>query len=63
MKPTAAELAGMTTNERLVVSGKTDEFDRARVSRDVQAIRAILKSLDVDDHSIAVIIRDACPPM
>jgi hypothetical protein len=63
MSLTPTQLAGMTTNERLFASGKLDDFDRAVAGRDIQSIRAILKSVNVDNRSIAAIISQMCPPM
>lgn len=48
---------GMTVNERLVVSGKIEEFDIAVSLSDEKKVAEILKGLLVDDNSISDIIK------
>ena len=47
----------MTVNERLVVSGKIEEFDIAVSLSDEKKVAEILKGLLVDDNSISDIIK------
>jgi hypothetical protein len=47
---------GMTVNERLFASGKTEEFDQAVLTRDVNKLKEILKEIGVDDLSIQAIL-------
>lgn len=54
--PRREELIGMTTNERLFVSGLMGDFDTAMETRDAAKIRAILRELFVDERSIQMII-------
>ncbi len=46
----------MTVNERLYVSGKMDEFDKAVELKDVKLIKAILKSVELNEASIKPIL-------
>lgn len=48
--------AGMTVNERLYVSGLTDEFDKAVKERDVERIRSILSNVELTEESIKPIL-------
>jgi hypothetical protein len=50
--------AGMTVNERLVVSGLIDQFDKARKSKDRNKIIEILRKVGLDERSIAGILKD-----
>ena len=45
----SAPLAGMTLNERLVVRGLFDRFDKVRAAGDRDALRAILIEVEVSD--------------
>lgn len=47
---------GMTVNERLFVSGLTDEFDKSKISDKTKA-KQILRSLQVDEPSIEIIVK------
>lgn len=47
---------GMTVNERLFVSGLMDEFDKSKISDKTRA-KQILRSLQVDEPSIELIIK------
>lgn len=47
---------GMTVNERLFVSGLIDEFDKSKFSDKAKA-KQILRSLQVDEPSIEVIVK------
>lgn len=51
-------LEGMTTNERLVLSGKMHDFDIAVGKGDARRIRSILEELRVDEESILIILND-----
>lgn len=46
---------GMTVNERLFVSGLIDDFDKSKISDKTKA-KQILRSLQVDEPSIELII-------
>jgi hypothetical protein len=50
--------AGMTVNERLHVSGKLNEYDKAVASKNAGKVKHILKELEVDDGSIKAILED-----
>jgi len=50
------EVAGMTVNERLFLSGLLDEFDNAKTNNKERA-RHILRELHVDEPSINTIIQ------
>jgi len=58
VKTKRSELAAMTTNERLCVTGKMIEFENALANKDAKQVRLILHSVDVDEVSIDMIIRD-----
>ena len=47
---------GMTVNERLFVSGFIDEFDTSKIS-DKSRAKQILRSLQVDEPSIELIVK------
>lgn len=47
---------GMTVNERLFVSGLLDEFDKSKISDKTKA-KEILRSLQVDEPSIELILK------
>ena len=46
------DYGGMTVNERLYVSGKSKEYDKALKERDIPTLRKIFKSVDLPDISI-----------
>jgi hypothetical protein len=52
MMSTIDKDTGMTVNERLFASSKTEEFDQAVLTRDVNKLKEILKEIGVDDSSI-----------
>ena len=54
---TELEAAGMTVNERLVVSGLMPAFDQAIARGDEPSIREILASVFLDPNSIDSIVR------
>jgi len=43
------DLAGMTLNERLWVTGLSDEFERARKRRDRERVVELLREVEVTD--------------
>lgn len=43
---------GMTVNERLYESGQINEFDKAVHDKDIERVKAILKSVELNDVSI-----------
>jgi hypothetical protein len=47
---------GMTVNERLHAFSLTEAYDRAVEARDVDGVRSLLKTVHVDDDSIAGIL-------
>ncbi len=47
----------MTVNERLFVSGKLKEFDRAAAARDQKTMKEILLSLEVSASDVDRIIK------
>ena len=47
---------GMTVNERLVISGLVDEFDKSKISDKTKA-KQILRSLQVDEPSLELILK------
>lgn len=47
---------GMTVNERLYVSEKMDEFDKAVAEKDVKKIISILRSVELGDENIKAIL-------
>ena len=47
-----SDLKGMTVNERLVVCGLIDEFDRARPQWDVQALRSIFSEIGLAGYDL-----------
>lgn len=49
--------AGMTLNERLVLSGRLDEWDAALQRRDRTRLIAILTALDVGDQAGSIVDR------
>ncbi len=51
-------LSGMSVNERLFVCGLLDDFDNAVRDRDLGRLREILKSVNVDELSISMIISE-----
>jgi hypothetical protein len=51
-----AKYDGMTVNERLYLSGLMDEFDKAVEARNVDAVRTILRKLELDEESIRPIL-------
>lgn len=55
-KLTKYQLSGMTVNERLVVSGVLEEFDKAK-KQDKNRVAYILKELFVDETSINKILK------
>lgn len=48
---------GMTVNERLYVSGLSDEFDKAVFEKDVEKVISILKSVELYNNSIEAILK------
>jgi ABC-type multidrug transport system ATPase subunit len=50
--------AGMTVNERLYVSGKLQEFDKAVAERNAQRARAILEEVGLTEESILPILKE-----
>ena len=42
----------MTVNERLYESGQINEFDKAVHDKDIERVKAILKSVELNDVSI-----------
>jgi len=56
VKGTSDEGTGMTVNERLFASGKTEEFDHAVTIRDTKKLKEILKEIGVDESSIQAIL-------
>jgi len=46
----------MTVNERLYVSEKMDEFDKAVAEKDVKKIISILRSVELGDENIKAIL-------
>ena len=52
-----SEFDGMTTNERLFVSGLLSEYDNAVARRDLNAVRRLLESVHVDEPSIQLILK------
>jgi hypothetical protein len=48
---------GMTTNERLFVSGLMDEFDEAVSRGDKVTVRKILERVYIDEESISLILK------
>ena len=53
-----SKYAGMTVNERLHVSGKLNEFDKAVANKNADRVKLILKELELDESSIKAIIED-----
>ena len=47
-----SDLKGMTVNERLVVCGLIDAFDRARLSWDVEALRSIFAEIGLPGYDL-----------
>lgn len=56
MTTSREELKGMTTNERLFVTGMMNAFDEAVRERDSGKVRSILRSIFVDEASIENIV-------
>lgn len=50
-----SDLDGMTVNERLVVCGLFDEFDRARSQWDVAALRSIFAEIGLPGYDIELL--------
>ena len=46
----------MTVNERLIVSGLLKEFDKAKKSKDKNALVVILRRVQVEEGSIGKIL-------
>ena len=42
----------MTVNERLYVSGLMDEFDKAVKEKDITKVKAILKSVELNEELV-----------
>jgi len=42
----------MTVNERLLVCGLMDEFDRARADGDAEALRSIFQQIELPDYPL-----------
>lgn len=53
------QMMGMTTNERLFEAELMDVFDEAVRQRDLEKMRAILRSVFVDEASIETIVNSA----
>jgi hypothetical protein len=51
-------VGGMTVNERLHAYSLTEDFDRAFADRDAETVKRILKTVHVDDDSIARVLTD-----
>ncbi len=49
---------GMTVNERLYVSGLMDEFDKAVKEKDIAKVKAILKSVELNEESVKPILQE-----
>lgn len=47
---------GMTVNERLYVSGLMNEFDMAVKEKDIAKVKAILKSVELNEESVKPIL-------
>lgn len=47
----------MTVNEALWESGKSDDFDKAVKSKDVNEVKNILKDIGLSDSSILPILK------
>ena len=47
---------GMTVNERLVVAGLFDEFERAAHAHETERVEAILAQVDLSPENIAAIV-------
>ena len=47
----------MTVNERLYVSGRMDEFDKAVEKNNLDEVRRILKKVDLREESIEPILK------
>ena len=45
----------MTVNERLVVCGLIEEFDRARLQWDVEALRSIFSEIGVAGYDLELL--------
>lgn len=56
MSEKTQSFVGMTVNERLFVSGFIDEFDKSKISDKAKA-KQILRSLQVDEPSIELILK------
>ena len=48
----------MTVNERLYVSGFMDEFDKAVKEKDIAKVKAILKSVELNEESVKPILQE-----
>jgi len=46
----------MTVNERLYVSGLMNEFDMAVKEKDIAKVKAILKSVELNEESVKPIL-------
>lgn len=51
-----AKYDGMTVNERLYLSGLMDEFDKAVEAKNIDAVRTILRKVELNDESIMPIL-------
>jgi hypothetical protein len=47
---------GMTVNERLYMSGKMADFDKAVSEKDTDKVKSILKAVELDELSINAIL-------
>lgn len=50
------DYSGMTVNERIVVGGFDNEFQKARKNKDRETMIGILKDVKLDDRSIKDIV-------
>ncbi|MEJ2437999.1 MAG: hypothetical protein P8Y43_06235 [Sulfurovaceae bacterium] len=49
---------GMTVNERLYLSGLLDIFDKAVKQKDIEKVIKILKSVELKEDNIKLIIKE-----